>query len=138
VSSLGRVPGAPGAYEDMTRHPENAPIPVPGVLILRLDAPMYFANALTVRDKVKAMVDDAGMPLRAVILTGAVQDQLDFTSADVLKGLVKQLHDNGLAVYVADVHAPVLDFSRRTGLLDLIGEKNVFATVDLAVQAIET
>ena len=49
LSSLGRVPGVEGAYSDLARHPENAP--VPGVLIVRLDAPMYYANALTVRDR---------------------------------------------------------------------------------------
>ena len=56
VSSLGRVPGVPGAYSDLTRHPEN--VPVPGVLIVRLDAQLYYANALTYRDRVKAMVEE--------------------------------------------------------------------------------
>ena len=56
LSSLGRVPGVPGAYSDLSRHPENTP--VPGVLIVRLDAQLYYANALTVRDQVKAMVAD--------------------------------------------------------------------------------
>ena len=57
MASLGRVPGVPGAYSDLMRHPENHP--VPGVLILRLDAPMYYANALTVRDRIKALVEEA-------------------------------------------------------------------------------
>ena len=54
VSSLGRVPGVPGAYSDLGRHPENTP--VPGVLIVRVDGQLYYANALTVRDRVKAMI----------------------------------------------------------------------------------
>ncbi len=54
VASLGRVPGVPGAYSDLNRHPENTP--VPGVLIVRLDAQLYYANALTVKDRVKAMI----------------------------------------------------------------------------------
>ena len=52
LSSLGRVPGVPGAYTDLGRHPENTP--VPHMLILRLDGPLYYANALTTRDKIKA------------------------------------------------------------------------------------
>ena len=56
MSSLGHVPGVPGAYSDLTRHPDN--IAVPGTLILRLDAPLYYANALTVREKVKTMVEE--------------------------------------------------------------------------------
>ena len=50
----GARPGVPGAYSDLTRHPENTP--VPGVLIVRVDGPLYYANALTVRDRVKAMI----------------------------------------------------------------------------------
>ena len=53
LSSLGRVPGIPGAYSDLSRHPEN--LAVPGILILRLDSPIYFANAQTVREQVKSL-----------------------------------------------------------------------------------
>ena len=136
LSSLGRVPGVSGAYSDLTRHPEN--IPVPGVLILRLDGQMYYANALTVRDRVKALVEEADPLPRAIILDAAAQDEIDVTSTDVLKGLIKELRAKGIAVYLADVHAPVLELSRRTGLLELIGEDHVFPTVDAAVLFNET
>jgi sulfate permease, SulP family len=134
LSSLGRVPSIPGSYSDVTRHPEN--VPVPGLLILRLDAPLYYANALTVRDQIKQMIADTQPPPRAVLLDASVQDDLDVTSDDVLQGLVKELHAQGVAVYTAEVHAPVLDFGRKTGLLDLIGVDHIFPTVNAAVQAI--
>ena len=67
IASLGRVPGVPGAYSDLGRHPENTP--VPGVLIVRVDGQLYYANALTVRDRVKAMIAETAPPPRAVILT---------------------------------------------------------------------
>jgi len=133
LSSLGRVPGAPGAYSDVTRHPDS--VPVPGLLILRLDAPLYYANALTVRDQIKQVIAATQPPPRAILLDASVQDDLDVTSADVLQGLVKGLHGQGIAVYTAEVHAPVRDFSRKTGLLDLIGADHIFPTVDAAVQA---
>lgn len=136
VSSLGRVPGVPGAYSDLTRHPENTP--VPGVLIVRVDAQLYYANALTVRDRVKAMIADMETPPRAVILDSAAWDEIDVTSTDVIKGLVKELHGNGIDVYLAEVHAPVLEYGRQTGLLEAIGEDHVFPTVDLAVRHLET
>jgi high affinity sulfate transporter 1 len=135
LSTLGRIPGAAGAYSDLTRHPENAP--VPGVLIVRLDAPMYYANALTVRDGVKAMIRDAASPPSAVIFDAEGQDDLDLTSADTLKRLVDELQANGLAVYFADVHAPVLERARETGILGVVAEGHVFATVDLAVREVE-
>jgi anti-anti-sigma factor len=134
VSSLGRVPGAPGAYSDLGRHPENTP--VPGVLIVRVDGQLYYANALTVRDRVKAMIAELASPPRAVILDSAAWDEIDVTSTDVLKGLVKELHENGIDVYLAEVHAPVLEYGRQTGLLAAIGEDHVYPTVDAAVRAI--
>ena len=134
VSSLGRVPGVPGAYSDLGRHPENTP--VPGVLIVRVDAQLYYANALTVRDRVKAMIAEMASPPRAVILDSVAWDQIDVTSTDVLKGLVKELRGNGIEVYWAEVHAPVLEYGRQTGLLDAIGEDHVYPTVDAAVRAI--
>jgi MFS superfamily sulfate permease-like transporter len=135
LSSLGRVPGVAGAYSDLGRHPENAP--VPGVLIARLDAPMYYANALTARDRLKAMIREAAPRPGAVVLDAEGQDDLDLTSAEVLKGLVAELHEDGMAVYVVNVHAPVIERARDTGLLDVVGEAHVFPTVDSAVRAIE-
>ena len=136
MSSLGRVPSVPGAYSDLGRHPEDTP--VPGVLIVRVDAQLYYANALTVRDRVKAMIAEMASPPRAVILDSAAWDQLDLTSVEVIKGLVKELRGHGIAVYLADVHAPVLEYARQTGLLESIGEDHVFPTVDAAVRHIET
>jgi len=135
LSSLGRVPGVPGAYSDVARHPDDTP--VPGVLIVRLDAPVYYANALTVRAAVRDMVAGQEPPPRAVVLDAGTQDELDVTSTEVVKALVKQLREAGLDVYFADVHAPILERGRQTGLLEVIGEDCVFPTVDAAVRHIE-
>jgi len=135
LSSLGRVPGAPGAYSDLTRHPED--VPVPGVLIARLDAPMYYANALTARDRLMAMIREATPPPRAVVLDAEGQDTLDLTSAEMLKSLVTHLRASGIEVYVASVHAPVRDRARETGLLEVVGADHVLPTVDLAVREAE-
>lgn len=136
ISSLGHVPAVPGAYSDLTRHPDN--IAVPGTLILRFDAPMYYANALTVREKIKNIMEERETPLRAVIIDSTAQDELDLTSLDVLKGMVKELQGKGVAVYVAELHTPVREYLRHTGLLDMIGEQNVFPTLDLAVRHVES
>jgi MFS superfamily sulfate permease-like transporter len=135
VASLGRVPGVPGAYSDLNRHPEN--MPVPGVLIVRLDAQVYYANALTVRDLVKTMIAEMESPPHAVIFDASAQDEIDVTSTDVIKSLFKELQENGIGVYLAEVHAPVLEHSSRAGLLESIGKDHVFPTVDLAVHSIE-
>jgi SulP family sulfate permease len=135
ISSLGRVPGVPGAYSDLTRHPETTP--VPGVMIVRVDGQLYYANARTVRNRVKTMIAEMATAPRAVIFDSAGQDQLDVTSTDAIKGLVKELHGQGIDVYLAEVHAPVLEYGRKSGLLESIGEDHVYPTVDAAVRSLE-
>jgi high affinity sulfate transporter 1 len=135
ISSLGRVPDTPGAYTDITRHPENTP--VPGVLIVRPDAQLYYANALTAKDKVKGLIGEAEPPPHAVIFDASAQDEIDLTTAETLRSLINELQKKGIEVYLADVHEPVLERGREIGLLAAIGEDHVFATVDAAVQHIE-
>ena len=135
LASVGRIPGAPGAYSDLDRHPENTP--VPGMLILRLHAALYYANALTVRDQIRALVEAADPQPRALVLDLGAQDTLDLTSAKTLIAMGRELHDRGVEVYLTDVHAPALAFARSVGVLDVIDEDHVFPTIDLAVQHIE-
>jgi MFS superfamily sulfate permease-like transporter len=132
LSSLGRIPGTPGAYSDLTRHPENTP--VPGVLIVRLDGPLYYANALTVRDGVRGLVAAQPSPPHAVIFDAGAQDTLDLTSAAMLKSLFAELASRGIDLYLADVHAPVLERARQAGLAGSVAEDHVLPTVDSAVQ----
>jgi SulP family sulfate permease len=136
LSSLGRVPGIPGAYSDLSRHPEN--IAIPGILILRLDGPIYFANAQTVRERIKAFITSAQPSPRAVVLDSSAQDNLDMTSAEMLKSLLMELNGKGIAVYVAEVHAPVREAARRMGMVELISVDHRFPTVDAAVNFLET
>ena len=135
VASLGRIPGIPGAYFDMKRHPES--IPVPGLLIVRPDAPIYYANALTVQKKIKAMVEETMPPPRAILLDAAGQDDLDITSAEVLKSMLAEMKEKGIDYYVAELHLTVREFGERTGLLSMIREDHVFPTVDTAVRHFE-
>ncbi len=135
LSVLGRVPGGDGAYSNVNHHPEN--ITIPGVIIIRLDAPMYYANALTVRDQIFQKIQAAEQPLKAVLIDAAVQDYLDITSSDMLKSLIKRFDNQGIAVYFAEVREFVLDFGAKTGLLEMIGGDHLFATIDSAIHHIE-
>lgn len=135
VSSLGRIPGIPGAYFDMKRHPES--IPVPGLVIVRWDAPIYYANALTVQKQIKAMVEETLPPPRAILLDAAGQDDLDITSADVLKSMLAEMKEKGIDYYVAELHLTVREFGERTGLLPVIRDDHIFPTVDMAVRHFE-
>jgi SulP family sulfate permease len=134
ISSLGRLPGEPGAYGDLARHPEGTP--VPGVLIVRPDAPLYYANALTFRDHVNATLRAMDPRPRSVILDCSAQDQLDLTTTEALRGLVSQLDQQGVTMVFADVHEPVVVSARAAGLFGSAFEDRVFRTVDAAVRSV--
>ena len=135
LSQLGKTSADSGVYSDVTWHPEN--VLVPGVIILRLNSPIYYANALTVRDKIVDMIKASDQPVTAAILDATVQYALDITSSNMLKSLVKRLSNQGIAVYFAEVQDPVLEFSANTGLLDVVGADHLFSTVDAAIRHIE-
>ncbi len=106
---------------------------MPGLLILRLDAPVYYANALTVRDRVMQLVEESGPSVRVLLVDAFAQSSLDITSSEMLAGLVRRLRARGIDVCFAELHAPVQEFAAKTGLLEQIGEDHVFVTVDAAV-----
>jgi len=134
IGVLGRVPGVPDAYGDVGRHPDYEP--VPGVLILRLEAPLFYANAAVVADRVRALVGAAEPVPAAVILDGGAIEDLDITSAEVVDTLVHTLHSAGVDFALADVREFVLDTARRVGVLDTIGADHTFHTIDEAVRAL--
>jgi len=135
VASLGRIPGVVGGYSDLQRHPENEA--VKGVAILRVDAPVNYSNALSARNGMKTALAGMEPPARAVVIDAAGQNDLDITSATVLVELVDEWHKAGLAVYVADAHAPVVEAGRRTGFFEAVGEHRFLPTLDAAVRAAE-
>jgi SulP family sulfate permease len=134
VSALGRVPGQTGVFSDLARHPENTP--VPGVLIVRPHEPLFYANWRSVRDRVKAMIDELPSPPKAVIFDSSNQDELDYTSTLGVAGLVKELADDGIEVYFAGVHGSIFEHD-DTGLLAPIAQQRAFPTMEEAVRRAE-
>ena len=134
IGSLARVPGEPGAYGDIGRHPDYERIP--GVLVLRFESPLFYANATPVRDEIKALVGAFDPPPGAVVLDAGANDRLDVTSADMLTTLVSTMHSAGIDVALADVRQPVIRMARRSGLAKRLGDDRIFHTIDEAVQAL--
>ena len=81
---LGRVDGIRG-YHDVTRYPEARR--VPGLVLFRWDAPLFFANAELFQERVLAAVAQSPTPVRRVIVTAEPVTSIDVTSADVLAEL---------------------------------------------------
>jgi len=136
LAVLGRAPGVAGKYQDVERHPESTP--VPGVLVIRLDAPLYYANALTVSELVMEAVEATDPRPRSIVFDATALDSLDITSAEMLEKLVRKLRADGIDLVIAEAHAPVVAFARRTGLLAQLGDGRIYPTVDAAVHALET
>jgi MFS superfamily sulfate permease-like transporter len=131
ISMLGADPDTPDAFEDTKRHPKA--VSVPGVLIARPDAPLFYANAELVRDAIENAVDSAAQPVHAVVLILDANDDIDITSAEQLGKLADTLHGRGVALGLTHVHGPALQMAQRSGLLAKIGPDHTFETTPAAV-----
>ena len=129
-ATLGRVPGRHG-YHDIDRHPEARQIP--GVVLYRFDAPLFFANAEHFAREVKRHVAERGAPVHRVIISGEPIVDVDTTGVDALKDLLADLEAVDTSVGFAEFKGPVRDRLRRYGLEAQVGKENFFSTIDHAV-----
>jgi sulfate permease, SulP family len=130
-SVLGANPDTPGAYEDIKRHPGAQP--TPGVLIIRPDAPLFYANAQPFRDTVTEQVRSSPEPVHTLILDLDANDGLDITSSEALGKLLDELGDQHVRVGLAHVHATTADMMQRSGVLEKVGAGHTFPTLATAM-----
>ncbi|HLF61993.1 MAG TPA: SulP family inorganic anion transporter [Acidimicrobiia bacterium] len=131
-AELVRVHGLKG-YHDRARHPDG--MMIPGLLILRFDSPLFFANAPTFGRRLHYLLEEASRPLECVLVAGDAITDVDTTGAEVLVGVLDDLEKRGLTFAFAGLKGPVKDRLRAYGLYDRIGEANFFPTVGSAVRA---
>ena len=127
---LGRVDGVKG-YHDVARHPEA--LVVPGLVLFRWDAPLFFANAELFRRRVLDAVVGSPTPVRWLVVGAEPITSVDVTSADALDELDKTLHEAGIELCFAEMKGPVKDKLKRFGLFARLGEQRFFATLGEAV-----
>ena len=131
-SVMGADRATPGAYEDIGRHPASAQ-PVPGVLIVRPDAPLFYANAQPFRDTVTQLVQSSPEPVHTLILDLDANDELDITSSEALEKLLDELSHQHVRIGLAHVHATTEEMMRRSGILGKLGAGHIFPNLDTAV-----
>jgi high affinity sulfate transporter 1 len=129
---LGHVDHVHG-YHDVTRHPEARLIP--GLVLFRWDAPLFFANAELFHNRVLDAVASSSTPVRWVVVAAEPVTSVDVTAADAVCDLDAALHDAGIEMCFAEMKGPVKDKLKRFGILDRFGENTFFATIDEAVGA---
>ena len=132
---LGREDELKG-YHDIDRHPSARQ--VPGLLLYRFDAPLFFANAAWFRRRVNGLVAEAAHPVRWVVVAAEPVTDVDSTAADTLDQLLRELREQQVTLAFAELKGPVKDRLRRYGLYDAIGPDHFFPTIGTAVNAYVT
>jgi len=127
---LGRVDGVKG-YHDITRHPEARRIP--GLVLFRWDAPLFFANSEFFQNRVLDAVATSPTPVRWLVVAAEPVTSVDITAADMLSELDDTLHTAGIELCFAAMKDPVKDKLKRFGLFARLGEDAFFATLGAAV-----
>jgi MFS superfamily sulfate permease-like transporter len=129
---LGRAPGVKG-YHDINDFTDA--VQVPGLLIYRFDAPLFFANAEAFRDRVGELVDGAPVPVKRVVIAAEPITDVDTSAVDSLCGLVSDMDKRGVELTFAELKHPVRARLERYGVLDSVGADALYPTLGSAVHA---
>jgi high affinity sulfate transporter 1 len=127
---LGRAEGVRG-YHDIERYPDARL--VPGLVLFRWDAPLFFANAEFFQQRALEAVAAAPTPTRRLVVAAEPVTSVDVTSADVLAELEESLSKAGVELCFSELKDPVKDKLRRFELFERFGPERFFATLGEAV-----
>jgi SulP family sulfate permease len=131
VALLGRFPD--GTLRDLHVHPH---LPTDErIVVMRFDGQLYFANVSFFEDTILAAVADHPNA-KYVLVVGDGINQLDASGEEVLHHLVDRLAANGITIVLSGLKRQVIQVMQRTHLLERVGADNVFATEDMALDAI--
>lgn len=127
---LGKPAGVDG-YHDVARYPEAQR--VPGLILFRWDAPLFFANAEYFSQCVTDEIARSSTAVRRVVISAEPITSIDVTAADALAELRKSLSAKGIELCFAELKDPVKDELKRFALFAQIGERFFFPTNEAAV-----
>ena len=131
VAQLGRF--RDGSLRDIKVNPS---IPTsPHIIALRFDGSLYFANVAYFEDNILEQVANRPDAKYLLVLGGAI-NYIDSSGEEVIHHLVERLRENDTVVVFAGLKKQVLDVMRKTGLYDLIEDKNIYSTEQRAINAI--
>ncbi|HKE73493.1 MAG TPA: sulfate permease [Acidimicrobiales bacterium] len=130
-TTLGRVPGLAG-YHDVTSYPHAKLLP--GCVIYRFDAPLFFANSRTFREQIRAIAAGEPRPRWIIVAAEPITD-VDTTAAEMLEELDLELNARGTSLVFAEMKDPVRAKVERYELTDTIDPRHFFPTITQAVKA---
>jgi SulP family sulfate permease len=129
---LGYVPGVAGMH-DVDDYATGRQ--VPGLLVYRYDAPLFFANAEDFKRRAVASVDAADTRVEWFLLNAEANVEVDLTAVDALEELRETLSERGIVFALARVKSELRETLARAGFVDRIGEHLLFMTLPTAVAA---
>ncbi|MBC2589657.1 SulP family inorganic anion transporter [Rhodococcus aetherivorans] len=122
-------------FHDITRHPEGRRIP--GLVLVRFDAPLFFANGEMFDSYVRSLVNDSASPVEWVVVAAEPIIGLDTTAVDEVVDLDRYLESQHVRLVFAEMKGPVKDRLVRFGVGDRFDTSRFYPTIEAAVSAFE-
>ncbi len=129
---MGKVPDEKAAWGSIRDHPERRTYD--GVVVIRLDAPLFWANSAEVCDRVLDSVD-ADPDVRALVLDLEATSQLDTTSIDALELLLERLKERDVELYLVRVFFRARSVLARAGFIEALGPEHMWHSIAAGVRA---
>lgn len=126
VAFLGRIPGT-RRFSDMARHPDNEPIP--GALLVRVEAALLYFNAEHVRDTVAARLRSEATPPKIVILDLSASPHMDIQACGVVMNMADDIRAAGARLQIVEARSSVRDRLRAEGIDEHVKQVNRFTSV---------
>jgi SulP family sulfate permease len=132
IAVLGRMPNME-IYRNVERNPDARPIP--GVLMLRIDAPLFYANVGLLKSTLKELEGDDAT-LKHVVLDAKGIGDVDASAMGAIEEIIEGYEDRGIQLWIAGMHGPVKDALARAHLVERVGEDHFVFRVHHAITAI--
>jgi SulP family sulfate permease len=125
---LGRTPDG---FHELARHPGAQP--VPGAIVYRFAAPLFFANASMFQARVRSLLDSAAEPVATFVLDAAVIFEVDIAACDALNEVATHLRTRGIRFAIARLSPHVAPTIERGGVTAYVGPDNFFPSIAAAL-----
>jgi len=135
IAVLGRIPGTT-QFRNVERSPSA--VTTDGVVVVRVDAPLYFANLDYLREKLANLEEEQDGRMRVLVLDATSVTELDSSADTALVEIAEDFAHRDVAFYLAGVKGRLLDVMRRSGSYQRLGTDHFFLSVSDAVRQAET
>ena len=129
---MGRVPEEKAAWGSIRGHPERKTYD--GIMVVRLDAPLFWANASAIESHI-LMAVDTDPEIKALLLDMEATSQLDTTSVDSLELLLTRLQERHIDLYLVRVFYQARIVLAKAGFIDKLGPDRMWHSISAGVRA---